>query len=745
MIRPLAFLLSLAILPVAHAQGEPPELLEPDQAFALTVTARDADTIVASWKIADGYYLYRDKFKFESLDPALTLKPAVIPAGKIKSDPSFGNVETYLHAVSVTLPIARAASTPRSAKLRITAQGCNEPVGVCYPPITKDITVALPVATTAAPATRATGVKSLKDLANLIEPRGGDQDFLPPDEAFALSSEATDANTVTARVRIAPGYYLYRDKTSVRLLQGDGVKLGSVEISRGTVKDDPTFGKTEVLHDELLVRVPVSRQKPGATALDLEIGYQGCAEKGICYPPQKKKVSLRLPAVAAAADKPAILTARTTPPRVEGDSTLKLILAAFGAGLLLTFTPCVLPMIPILSGVIVRSGDQTLSKFQAGTVSYSYVLGTAVTYTVAGALAGATGEQLQAYFQNPWAIGTFATVLFLLALSMFGLYELQMPSFIQSKLHYHSHKIKGGSFLGAFGLGLVSALIVGACVSPVLIGVLGVAITKGDPVLGGSIMFAMAHGQGVALVAAGIGAGYLLPKAGAWMDRVKNVFGVLLIGVAISLLGYLPQVPVLMLWAVLLIVTAVYMGATQTLPHDANGWRFLWKGMGTFLLIWGGLALLGGLMGERDILRPIPLRDLTTLAGGAPATAAGAPAGELFHRSARLEDIEAGLARAKANGRPVLLDFYASWCTDCVRMEKTTFNDPRVRNALGRFELLQADVTNNDAASSAIKQRFGVFGPPAFLFFAADGSELKELRFYGFRSVDEFLTLLGKV
>jgi thiol:disulfide interchange protein DsbD len=258
-------------------------------------------------------------------------------------------------------------------------------------------------------------------------------------------------------------------------------------------------------------------------------------------------------------------------------------------------------------------------------------------------------------------------------------------------------------------------------------------------------MFAMAHGQGVALVAAGIGAGYLLPKAGAWMDRVKNVFGVLLIGVAISLLGYLPQVPVLMLWAVLLIVTAVYMGATQTLPHDANGWRFLWKGMGTFLLIWGGLALLGGLMGERDILRPIPLRDLTTLAGGAPATAAGAPAGELFHRSARLEDIEAGLARAKANGRPVLLDFYASWCTDCVRMEKTTFNDPRVRNALGRFELLQADVTNNDAASSAIKQRFGVFGPPAFLFFAADGSELKELRFYGFRSVDEFLTLLGKV
>lgn len=738
-------LTGLLILGVAQAGTDPQELLDPDQAFALTVRARDAHTIEASWKIANGYYLYRDKFKFESLDPDLKLKPAVIPAGKKKEDPSFGTVETYLHAVTIVLPIASRGEATTSARLRVTAQGCNEPIGVCYPPITKDLTVALPTVQAAAGKTGGakSGVKSLKDLANLIEPNAG-QDFLPPDQAFQLAAEAPDANTVVARVRITPGYYLYRDKASVKLLRGDGIRLGKPDISRGEMKVDPNFGKIEVLHDELVMRIPLERKTGSSDRIELEIGYQGCAEKGICYPPERKKVSLKLPAPGTA--NTAILTAKTEPPKVEGESYLGLLLAAFGAGLLLTFTPCVLPMIPILSGVIIRSGDQTLSKAQAGLVSYSYVLGTAVTYTVAGVLAGATGEQLQAYFQNPWAISVFATILFLLALSMFGLYELQMPSFVQSKLHYHSHKIKGGSFMGAFVLGLISALIVGACVSPVLIGVLGVAITKGDPVLGGLIMFAMAHGQGIALVAAGIGAGFLLPKAGHWMDRIKYVFGVMLVGVSIYLLGYLPQVPVLLLWSVLLIVTAVYMGATQSLPHDASGWRYLWKGVGTFFLIWGALALLGGLMGERDILKPVPLASVTSLAAGRTATASmAAPAGELFHRTARPAELESAMAQARAQGKPVIIDFFATWCTDCVRMEKTTFTDPRVRAALQRFVLLQADVTNNDEASSTIKKKFGVFGPPALLFIGPDGVERKEMRFYGYRNAEEFLTLLGKI
>jgi len=728
----LFLLFPIAIL----AAGNADELLEPEKAFALTVTARDATTIEATWKIADGYYMYRDKFKFESLDPAIILKSAVYPKGKKKSDPAFGTVETYTKSVTVTIPIERRGGAS-TAKLRITGQGCNEPIGVCYPPLTQEKSVPLKVASAKEPA--GSGLRSLKDLAGLVEPSGS-QEFLPPDEAFRLSTELK-GDSVEARIRIAPGYYLYRDKTSMKLAQGTGVTLGKPEISRGKIKDDPTFGKMEVLYDELVATAPLRRKANAGDAMDIEIGYQGCADKGICYPAEKKKVSIAL-ASGTSTSPPAILTAKTVPPKVEGESSLALILAAFGAGLLLTFTPCVLPMIPILSGVIIRSGDQRLSKAQAGLVSYSYVFGTAVTYTVAGILAGATGEQLQAYFQNPWAISIFAAILFLLALSMFGLYELQMPSSIQSKLHYHSHKIRGGSYMGAFFLGLVSALIVGACVSPVLIGVLGVAITKGDPVLGGSIMFAMAHGQGVALVGAGIGAGYLLPKAGHWMDRVKYVFGVMLVGVSIYLLGYLPHIPVLLLWSVLLIVTAVYMGATQSLPHDASGWRYLWKGLGTFFLIWGALALLGGLMGERDILKPVPLTNMARMAGG---TAVAAPAGELFHRVADPAALDAALAKARADKKPVILDFFATWCTDCVRMEKTTFNDPRVRAALQRFDLIQADVTENDARSNAIKKKFGVFGPPAMLFFGPDGTEKKAMRFYGYRNADEFLALLSGI
>lgn len=740
--RIFAIVLCVVAVSPVHAVSEPQELLDPDQAFALSVRVRDAETIEASWKIAKGYYMYRDKFRFESLDPALTLKPAVIPAGKQKEDPSFGVVETYVNMVTIQLPVGQRAGNAQTAKLRITAQGCNEPIGVCYPPVVKELSISLPPVKVAAAGTKTGGVKSLKDLVGLIEP-GNNQEFLPPDQAFVPSAEVTDANTVTARVRIAPGYYLYRDKSSAKLVRGDGVSLGKPDITRGQVKDDPYLGKTEVIHDELGMRIPLERKYTSVTDVELEIGYQGCAEKGICYPPATRKISLRLPAVGA--DKPAITPLTSKSPVVEGGSYFSYILAAFGVGLLLTFTPCVLPMVPILSGMIVRSGDQTLSKLQGGLLSYVYVLGTAATYTAAGVLAGATGGQLQAYFQNPWAIGGFAIILSFLALSMFGLFDLQMPGFIQSRLHYHSHKVKGGSYIGAFFLGIVSALIVGACVSPVLLSVLGVAITTKDPVLGGGIMFAMAHGQGIILVAVGVGAGFLLPKAGAWMDRVKYVFGVMLIGVAIYLLGTLPQVPVLILWSVLLIVTAVFLGATQSLPNEASGWQYLWKGFGTFLLLWGVLALFGGLLGERDILKPLPLQNLASLTSGAPATAVSLPTDELFHRYSQPKDIEDALARAKREGKPVILDFYATWCTDCVRMEKTTFADPRVRAALKNYVLLQADVTDNDDASIAIKQKFGVFGPPALLLFGADGSEKTDLRFYGYRNTEEFLVLLGKV
>jgi len=415
------------------------------------------------------------------------------------------------------------------------------------------------------------------------------------------------------------------------------------------------------------------------------------------------------------------------------------MIAAFGAGLLLTFTPCVLPMIPILSSIIVGQGDKQITKLKGGILALSYVLGTSVTYTAAGVLAGASGEQLQAYFQNVWAIGTAGVIFTLLALSMFGFYEIQVPAFIQSRLQQRTQHIKDGSLVGVFFLGLVSALIVGACVSPILITALSGAILSRDPVLGGAIMFAMSLGMGGILIGVGVGAGYMLPKAGAWMDRVKQVFGVLLLAVAIYLLGLLPQVPVLFLWAALLIVTAVYLGATQTLPEGVGGWRYLWKGLGTVLLIWGLLALLGGLAGNRDILRPLNLADIPIIS---PEYTSSENKIE-FETITSLADLEQRLGDARVAGKPAIVDYFASWCTDCIRMEKVTFGDPAVRAALQGFVLLKPDVTDAYAPESkAMKQRFGILGPPATLFFSANGEERKDLHFYGFMPATEFLQKL---
>jgi thiol:disulfide interchange protein DsbD len=384
-------------------------------------------------------------------------------------------------------------------------------------------------------------------------------------------------------------------------------------------------------------------------------------------------------------------------------------------------------------------------------MSGAYVLGTAATYTIAGVIAGASGEQLQAYFQNPWALGIFAALFAALALSMFGFYELQMPSFIQSHLHSQSQHmqgrfkhVKGGALFGLFGMGMLSALVIGACVSPLLISALGVAIANRDPVLGGAIMFSMALGMGVILIAIGVGAGFLLPKAGPWMNRVKHVFGVLLIAVAIYLLGLIPEVPVLLLWAALLIIVGIYLGATQSLAHGASGWQYLWKGVGTVSLIWGVAAMLGGFVGNRDVLSPLPLN----LSGGVSVSGGATAATEahLFQRVASLDELDRKLAEAKRAGKPVLLDYFATWCTDCVRMEKATFNQARVQEEMKRFVLLQADVTDpNDPQTKAIKARYGVFGPPAMLLFDKDGSERRELRTYGFKGPDDFVALLRKI
>lgn len=763
--KKLFMLLALALtqaLAMAHANPLEEELLEAPKAFALTLKASSADTIEAQWKIARGYYLYRDKFKFEVLDDNVQLLPPVLPAGIRKKDEFFGEVETYRKTIKIKLPFTRTRPEAATTLLRITSQGCAD-VGVCYPPLIQEVSLKLPAGKGGAPiaaveSIKDKGIRSLGDPVNQIETdSGGGDDFLSVDQAFTIDVEARDGKTLVARLKIAPGYYLYKDKTHFQLSRADNTQLASYDLPTGQTKIDPYIGETEIYPNSVEIKLPLERNSQQRSAFTLTAGYQGCAEQGICYPPTSKNIDIVLPqgeiqgVVFTPADDPVLGNAAADASGGGSDigAFLAAVAGAFGVGLLLTFTPCVLPMIPILSSIIVGqsnvAANAKLTKLKGGILSLSYVLGTAVTYTAAGILAGATGDQLQAYFQNPYAIGAVSAIFVLLSLSMFGFYELQMPAFIQSHMTKKSQNIRGGTLLGTFVLGILSSLIVGACVSPLIIGVLGVAIQKADPVLGGALMFSMAMGMGMILIAIGIGAGFLLPKAGAWMDRVKHVFGVLLLAVAIYLLSALPQVPVLLLWAALLIVSAVYLGATQSLPHNASNWHYLWKGIGTVLLLWGVLALLGGLAGERDIFNPLPRATIVTGDAAPVATSTPTINTELFERYTSLAQIETALAAARTAGKPAILDFYATWCKDCVRMEKITLADAKVRAILQDYALIQADVTETNAETNAIKQRYQVLGPPAMLFFASNGEEKTALRFYGYRTVAEFLALLEKI
>ncbi len=744
------FALSLMSAAVAAQQEE---LLEPDKAFAFTATSLTPNAIQVTWDIAKDYYMYRDKYRVRRVEGVVTLGEIQLPPGKRKQDPLFGEVEVYTDTVYIEVPVQRQSTEPLGVVIEAEGQGCNEPIGVCYPPIKHTVSLTLPAATDAggkpsastAAKTPVTSLSSLRDLLGGVQ----EDEFLDPDEAFQFEVGVLDPDTLGATFTIADGYYLYQDKTRFES-RTSGIRVGDYQLPPGKDKEDEFFGKSVVYYKGFDVTVPLVRESDAATTAKFDVKYQGCADKGICYPPITKTVELRVPGIGTARAAPASAAGAggvdpLKPAAGTDEGFWGYIMTAFFSGILLTFTPCVLPMIPILSSIIVGQGEAITNK-KGGLLAITYVLGTAVTYTIAGVLAGATGDQLQAYFQNIWAIGAISLILVLLALSMFGVYEIQMPSAIQSRLQNRTRSMQGGALSVVFVLGMISALIVGACVSPLLIVALGVAIVKGDPVLGGGIMFALSLGMGVFLIALGFGAGFLLPRAGAWMDRVKYAFGVLLLGVAIYLLGAVPEVPVLYLWAALFIVTAVFMGATQALPDGANGWRYVFKGAGVFLLAWGVLALIGGMTGNRDVLRPIELGNL----GLGPADAARATALEhqsLFTRVASLPQLEAQLQQAKRRGKPVLLDYYADWCVDCVRMEKATFEDVRVSSALrDRFVLLQVDVTDPaNPDTRAIKKRYHVFGPPAMLFFAADGSERKDLRRYGYMPADEFLRHIAGV
>lgn len=729
------FLLSLMMHSAAVPADDAP--LPPDQAFKISAKAITPEQLEISWDIAEGYYLYRDKMQFKSKTAQIQPVTPAYPAGETKHDENFGDVVIYRDALNI--PVSLPASGASSIQLLVQYQGCADK-GICYPPQKKTFDIALPAAT---PAAQASPVEQLvKSLAGL-KPGLAEDELLPAEQAFPFFASVKDANTLHVNWEIAKGYYLYREKVQLELINSEGIRIADYSIPHGEPKHDEAFGDVETFHNELSFDLPMIRANSPAQTITLLAKYQGCADRGVCYPPMSKEIDLELPA----AQEPTPQTAKQAAPALseqdrivrslQQDSLAMTLFSFFGFGLLLSMTPCIFPMIPILSGIIVGHGNR-ITTSRAFFLSLSYVVASALTYTAFGVLAALFGGNLQTTFQQPWIIGLFSAIFVLLSLSMFGFYDLELPNSLKTKLHNSSVKHQNGSLWGAAIMGALSSLIVGPCVAAPLAGALIYIGQTGNTVLGGSALFAMGMGMGVPLLLLGASAGKLLPKAGAWLYSTKAVFGVIMLGVAVWMLSRILPPPItLLLWAMLLILPAIYLNAIDPLPSDSSGWRKLWKGVGLMMLAYGLLLLVGFALGNSNPLKP--------LQGFSASPAQTAGQGLVFERVASLSALEARIAQANANRQPVMLDFYADWCISCKEMEAYTFTDPKVKQALAGFVLLQADVTQDSDDDKALLAKFKLIGPPAILFFGANNQEKADHRVIGYQDAETFIKTLQGV
>ena len=569
------------------------------------------------------------------------------------------------------------------------------------------------------------------------------REFLPPDEAFRITVDITDPVTLAARWDIADGYYLYKDKFGFDLTDG-AVRLGRINLPSGHVKDDPEFGSVEVHTGSVTVPLSLRRPSRGETEVGLTLRYQGCAEDGICYPPMQKTLSLRLPAhVAAGAASEeaseAVAEHDALAQQLEGGAVLATLAMFAGFGILLAFTPCVFPMVPILSGMIAGQGKHVTTR-KAFILSSVFVVVMAATYALMGVIAGRFGHNLQATFQNPWVLVFFAAVFVGLALSMFGWFELQLPASWQTRLARASNAQAVGTLHGTAAMGLFSALIVGPCVAPPLAGALIYIGKTGDAVLGGMALFCLGIGMGLPLIAVGTSTGKLLPKAGPWMQQVKVFFGFGMLAVAVLMLErLLPPTFTVLLWGLLLTTGAIFFGALDLLQKTASWGHRLARGAGCLVLTYGGLLIVGAAAGATDMLRPFA--GATLLAQGSTAT----PLTLGFARVKGTADLEKELRAARDRAEPVMVDLYADWCVECKELEKHTFADQIVGQQLSKLTLIKADVTANDEEDRELLASLGVFGPPALLFYTPDGTELHDKRLVGFVEPETFRLHLDRV
>ncbi len=734
-------LLSLFLLTSLFVNAQD-ELLPADKAFAFKAEIVD-DKILLNWDIAKGYYLYKEKIKIVS-DHSQRLGEAQFPIAKIKNDEFFGKVGVYRDNVLVSVPVLEGES--KLIVVNVEFQGCAD-LGVCYPPMTRSATLKV-----------GSSNKSLIDSAFdvLSKTKSAMQSIvdktieisdepLPADRAFSYSVSAIDTNTLRASWKIHPEYYLYHDKFFIDI---KGAEFDDVNFPKGEIKEDEFFGKVEVHKGEFSVDIPLTNIQSSQVTFIAK--FQGCWLGGICYPPVEKSTDIVL---SKATESSATDSVKTLPKSVlsatntnseslnetdkitallQQDNILWILVSFFGFGLLLSLTPCVFPMIPILSGIIVgQKGEITTRK--ALIMSIVFVLAMSVTYSMAGVLAGYFGENLQVLFQTPWVLMVFSAIFVALAFSMFGYYEIQLPSGLQNKITNISNKQEGGNLIGVAIMGFLSALIVGPCVAPPLAGALIYIGQTGDAVLGGLSLFVLSLGMGAPLLLVGAGVSKL-PKAGGWMDNVKYVFGILMLAVAIYLLDRIitPYVS-LILWASLFTLSPIAMGALNSFTSTTVAWQRILKGIGLLIVIYG--VLLWGLVarGGGDMLAPLAGYGTSVQAEKAHIT---------FEKIKSSDDLDRVLAKAQGNNQIVMLDFYADWCISCKELERFVFSNVKVVSEMKNVIALQADVTANDATDKALMARFSIIGPPGILFFKA-GVENRSQRIVGEINAQDFLKHLN--
>ena len=599
---------------------------------------------------------------------------------------------------------------------------------------------------------------SLPLILSFFLPSLGNSQPLKPEQAFQIQARIAQSDRIEVTVRIAEGYYLYRDKLKFALLPEE-LSLGPATLPKGRVKKDPYFGSTQIYRDTVSVQLPFKgRPKEGQTPA-LSIAYQGCSDAGLCYPPKVQKIQLDLSSLPGSPP-PRVSPSTAGAPitNIEGEkgiaglfrnsSTFWVILSFFGFGLLLSLTPCVFPMIPILSGIIVAQGQEA-TKIRSFLLSLTYVLGMALTYTAAGVAAGLSGRLIAAALQNPWVLGGFALIFVALALSMFGWYDLQLPSAFLGKMTAAGNKQKAGTFLGVFIMGVLSGLIIGPCVTAPLAGALVYISRHQDVWLGGTALFSLSLGMGVPLLILGTSAGFLLPRAGEWMMAVKAFFGWILLGVAVWIVSPVIPGPVaLFLWGALLITGSIYLNSLDPLPVPAGGWARYRKGIGVLTLLIGLTQVIGAFTGGTDPFQPLSgirpgsepagPKDISPASNLQPPTSTSA-----FQTVTGLGELERFLKEAA--GWSLMLYVGADWCTACKELERFTFADPKVQQKLQDLKLVKADVTRDTEQTRALLKKFGLFGPPAVLFFDGKGEEIPGTRVIGVQKAGEFMVSLTKI